>query len=57
MGLLNICQNYHELQALHIVYGIEVVLFIKCDIPPLYLAIFLLLDTTNLKQWLVALEQ
>jgi hypothetical protein len=40
-----------------LVYGLEVVLPIKCQIPSLKLAVQLLPDTSPLEEWLVHLEQ
>jgi hypothetical protein len=40
-----------------LVYGMEAVLAIKCQIPSLKLAVQLLRDTSPLEEWLVHLEQ
>ena len=41
----------------HLVHGVELVLPIECEIPPLKLAIEILPDTSALEEHLVHLEQ
>jgi hypothetical protein len=48
-------QSFSHLSQL--IYGLEVILPIECQIPSLKLAVQLLLDTSPIEEWLVHLEQ
>jgi hypothetical protein len=57
VGLSNFCKDCYYFSPFQLVYGLEAVLPIECQIPSLKLAVELLPDTTPLEEHLLYLEQ